>query len=262
MFLTNKMDIFKFPLYYISFNQNRDLEKKCKDLGFTNVNHFKAIDGRKFETEKLLKDKKITYRAYSDLLQGRHEHSGIPGLGSIGCSMSHYNLWKKCVDNNFPYIIVLEDDVSLPNKISRYVLKKISEPLYKPNGLFVSATIKRSSKIPEFQGSQFCILSNGACKELIKNIYPIDMQVDYYMSLTSKKANLSLEGYKFAGQKIHKSSIQDFCVKCSLPKGYLFYISSLVVSIIFFSFLFISWRKCNSKFAKCTISLQACEKKK
>ena len=93
------MNIFDFPLYYISFKRNEELENKAKALGFTNINHFQAIDGRKFEPKKLLGDNIITIRSYYDLVDTRTQHSGLPGLGAVGCTMSHNKLWQKCVDN-------------------------------------------------------------------------------------------------------------------------------------------------------------------
>ena len=51
----------------------------------------------------------ISSRTYIDLIYSRHKHSGIPILGAIGCYMSNYNLLKKCVSNNLPYITIVED---------------------------------------------------------------------------------------------------------------------------------------------------------
>jgi len=62
-----EVDIYKIPLYYISFERNIDLENDLKSQGFIDINHFKAIDGRKFNTEDLFKDNIITIRSYDDL---------------------------------------------------------------------------------------------------------------------------------------------------------------------------------------------------
>jgi hypothetical protein len=43
------VDIFDIPLYYISFEQNGELEQYYRDKGFKKINFFKAIDGRKFD---------------------------------------------------------------------------------------------------------------------------------------------------------------------------------------------------------------------
>ena len=224
------MNIFNIPVYYISFNKQETLENSCKKLGFNNVNHFKAIDGRKFVPKTLLEENKITMRAYKDLTKGREEHSGIPSLGAIGCFLSHKALWEKCIKDNIPNILILEEDVNLPNKMNKNLVKNIELVLSKKNGIFISSTL---GKDKSFEGSQCYFASIGACKELFKKSNPIDIQVDYYKSFLAENNSINLEGYKFAGQKLHPSSIQGInCFKCYLPKGVLFYI--LLCGFIFF----------------------------
>jgi hypothetical protein len=41
------MNIYSIPVYYISFGKNLKLEKRLVEQGFTNINHFEAIDGKK-----------------------------------------------------------------------------------------------------------------------------------------------------------------------------------------------------------------------
>lgn len=47
--------------------------------------------------------------------------------------------------------------------------------------------------------------------------------------------NINIEGYKFAGQNYHPSSIQDVCIKCNLPSDLLFYI--IIISVIILSII-------------------------
>ena len=110
------MDIYDIPLYYISFTPKEELENKLKSIGFKNINHFKAIDGRKFDPKELVDNKIITIRAYNDLLSKRSEHIGISSVGAVGCTMSHYELWKKC-SKELDNIIIVEDDVDINKKL-------------------------------------------------------------------------------------------------------------------------------------------------
>ena len=105
-------DIFKIPLYYIGFKQNKSLENELIKRGFSNINHFQAIDGRKFTPKKLLKDNIISTRAYHDLKHGRSDNISISSLGAIGCTLSHRELWKLCSEE-LPYIIIAEDDLCM-----------------------------------------------------------------------------------------------------------------------------------------------------
>ena len=141
----------------------------------------------------------ISSRTYMDLIDSRHQHSGIPSLGAIGCYMSHYNLWKECVSNNLPYITIVEDDIDI-NKISEKNIDKITNILLKPNSIFISSNVKKN-KITYFQGTQFYIASNDSCKNLIKKAFPIDVQVDYYMSYMDTIKQINIEGFKIFKQK-------------------------------------------------------------
>lgn len=252
------MNIFDFPLYYISFKRNEELENKAKKLGFTNINHFQAIDGRKLIPEKILDDNIITIRSYNDLIGERNEHAGLPSLGAVGCTMSHDKLWRKCVDNNFPYIIILEDDVDLPDKITSEQLEKITNILSKEKSVYISSDAVVGKVV---FGTHFCILSNEACKELIKNTFPIDVQTDSYIWHKNNIGKINVENFKLAGQKMHNSSIQDLCIKCILPNNLYFYliiIIGIILIIILGTIFYKSSRKYKSKFTTCSSNLQEC----
>ena len=252
------MNIFDFPLYYISFKRNEKIENKATSLGFMNINHFQAIDGRKFEPKKLLEDNIITIRSYYDLTDTRTQHSGLPSLGAVGCTMSHNKLWQKCVNNNFTYIIILEDDVDLPDKITTEQLEKITNILSKEKSVYISSDSTSNNFV---FGTHFCILSKEACRELIKNTFPIDVQTDSYIWHKNNTGKINAENFKIAGQKTHISSIQDTCIKCILPNGIIFYlliILGIILIIIIATIFYKSSRKYKNKFTSCSSNLQEC----
>lgn len=243
------VDIFKIPLYYISFKQNHPLETSLKKQGFDSVNHFKAIDGRKMDLNKLIEDKLITIRSYNDLVEGREQHSGMPSLGAIGCTMSHFTLWNLCLKKDMPYIIIAEDDLWLPNITPEHV-KKINNILEKPNSIYVGRNIyKQEKRITFFIGLQFYIVSNGAAKELVKQAYPIDVQTDAYIAHLDTVNKINLDGFDIAEQNYHTSSIQEpTCFKCNLATQYILKISWFVIPIFLLvllgSILLFKLRKC------------------
>ena len=138
------IDIYNIPLYYIGFHKNPKLENTFKQVGFKNINHFQAIDGRKMNPKNLLTQGTISIRAYSDLIYGREEHTGISSLGTIGCTLSHLELWKKCA-LGLPYILIAEDDV-IPKKISPEDTTNIQNALEQPLGCFISTSFKKGEK--------------------------------------------------------------------------------------------------------------------
>lgn len=247
------IDIFRLPLYYISFNRNLDLEIHLAKYGFQNTKHFQAIDGTKLDPNELIKKSIITIRAYNDLLTGREEHSGISSLGAVGCTLSHYALWKKCVDDKLPYIIIAEDDAKFNRSVSDKDIHKISQILSESNGVYVSTNIVKKN-VTSFWGLQFYILTNGACKELIKYTFPIDVQTDFYVAHLDTLGKINVEGFPLANQRQHISSTQDTCVKCYLPKNIVPYIITGILTIIVVILLIVVYKR----WTGCKKDLQIC----
>ena len=72
----------------------------------------------------------------------------------------------------------------------------------------MSASITRQ-KITHFIGTHFYIVSNSACKELIKNAFPIDVQTDAYIAHMDTINKINIEGFSIGAQKRHNSLIQN-----------------------------------------------------
>jgi GR25 family glycosyltransferase involved in LPS biosynthesis len=251
---SNELFVKSIPVYYISFNKNNNLENSLNNIGFKSVNHFKAIDGRKFDVDELIENNTITIRSYNDLIFGRHEHTGMPTLGAIGCTLSHLTLWKLCVDYNMPYIIICEDDINIDKDLSKKDIKNIVESITKENGVFVSSNFSKENEIM-FYGTHFYILSQGACKQLIKYALPIDVQTDSYIANISRRNLINLNGYRIYNQKFHKSSIQIIDIKTGLPKNIWFYMTVLLFIIFIVCVAYILFRKNRI----CKIDLKKCE---
>ncbi len=43
--------------------------------------------------------------------------------GEKGCFMSHYMLWKKCLDENLPYIYIFEDDILIGENAEKFLIE-------------------------------------------------------------------------------------------------------------------------------------------
>jgi GR25 family glycosyltransferase involved in LPS biosynthesis len=241
------IDIYEIPVYYISFKKNVELEKHLKNRGFKNINLYQAVNGKSFNVSDLKKNNIITLRAYNDLINGREQHSGLSGLGCIGCTMSHHNLWKKCVDEKLPYIIIVENDLNIPENFDVDDLEFINNIITKPNGAFFGTFKNTNKNILGMVGLHFCILSNGACNELIKETFPIDVQTDHYITHMADTGKINIDAKPIAKQKFHLSNVQtSLCVKCLLPNNILFYIGLGVVLVFLVGFYIIKRKmKCN-----------------
>lgn len=252
------VDILNIPLYYIGFEENPSLKKNLENIGFTDINHSKSTDGRKMNPEKLVNDNIIGVRAYNDLIYGRSDLTSITSLGTVGCSLSHIKLWKMCVENNMPYIIIAEDDLKI-DKISPDDIKNIQTSLSYPNGAFIS-----SNFIPGDQtivGLHLYFLTQGAAKALLKKAFPIDMQTDAYVGLMNNTKEIRASGYEIGKQdksRVSSTGAQPFgCIKCNLPTGNLFYllvVLFVVLIIVMSYFLYKALTKTKLELESCRSS--------
>jgi GR25 family glycosyltransferase involved in LPS biosynthesis len=236
------LNILNIPVVYISFNKLNNLEKDLYANGFTNIKHFPAVNGRKLNVNELLDNNIISIRGYHDIIYGRSEHDGLSSIGAVGCTLSHFLLWNYCIENKLEYITIIEEDAEIM-KFTNKDIKNIENILKKPNSIFISTKIKNDIKNSpiNFFGTHFYIASNKACQNLIKKTLPIEIQVDSYISHIKNLKEINIEGYSIIKQKSHKSTIQDKCVKCNLPKSYKFYIGVIigVILIIIIAIFFI-----------------------
>ena len=112
--------------------------------------------------------------------------------GEIGCFLSHYTLWKKCVELNEP-ILIFEDDV-VPNHLLNYdYTKMIPSLMYGLDLLYLSYNEMNKEKAEHYPGSNliikpgypywacaYALSPNGARKlldvniDIINNIIPVD----------------------------------------------------------------------------------------
>lgn len=244
------MNIYSIPVYYISFGKNLELEKRLIEQGFTNINHFEAIDGKKLKRKKLKKKKMITVRTYVDLINKRGETWGIPSLGAVGCTLSHNELWKKCVNENMEHIIIVENDVVFKNKFSDDDIEFINNSLSDPQSSFFGSKTYIENKMNRIDGTQFCILSKYCCKELTKHVFPIDVQTDVYISNLKNIGLIKFKCKFLTSQKLHNSLIQTICLKCNLPNTNLFYylcVFILLCLLFCVYYYFYNYRKCAEK---------------
>ena len=219
------VNLFNIPVYYISFKPSHTLVKHLLERGFKDVNHFEAVNGRQFEPKELLDARMITIRTYNDLVSTRTQHSGIPSLGAIGCTMSHHALWNMCVELDLPYMAIAEEDLYL-KPINEREQTEIERILSRPNSLYLGTIAHNEKTKPDLiKGAHFYIVSNAACKALVEEAFPIDVQTDYYLLHMGANKRVAMEGFELGVQKSKgPSSIQNVCVKCILPDHTFIYV--------------------------------------
>ena len=166
-------------------DQNRD---KIKYEVFT------AIDGSKLKYGNLVENGFNTNKNWIDPIHETHITSG-----EIGCFMSHYMLWEKCVLLDEP-ILVLEDDAVITDEFDLSEIKSLTNKydfIYLGwNEMDESTPINDQLVVPKYPYWTLAyVVTPQAAKKLIegnirKNIIP----VDEYLPLRMKDLNPC--GYK------------------------------------------------------------------
>ena len=167
-------------------NLEKDIERKedivsqciTFNLDYTVI---PAVDGRKLSEDDL------------NRLIDPEKSKGMT-RGEIGCSLSHYNIYKKIVDDNINHALILEDDAQLePNLVRALELLKnyrfdiptivLLGPINKHatrNSNQLSDDIKMVSVI-EATLSHGYFINKSAAQKLTDFLYPIWLEADRWV---------------------------------------------------------------------------------
>lgn len=80
-----------------SVTRRTKVASKLTDLGITNYEFFDAIKA-----------------------DPSTNHSEL-NLGEIGCALSHMNIYEKIINDDLPYLFILEDDININNQLTRII---------------------------------------------------------------------------------------------------------------------------------------------
>jgi collagen beta-1,O-galactosyltransferase len=213
-----------------SLNRLKNLTNINENNIFNDIVIYKAIDGQLLNLNDL--DEDLTIKA-KFTLEEPSSYDDIRSLGEIGCYLSHTNIWKEIIKNNYNNCIIFEDDV-IPKK--NY--KKIIESIYNiPKnydiaylGWWSREKINNNEQTDWFSannknvcnvlGLYSYVISNEGAKKLLSKAFPIDVQLDTYVSLYNKVTKdlnryLSKEQLFIADKTVFgESNTHTACNKC------------------------------------------------
>ena len=75
-----------------------------------------AVDGKDLTKDKLKKMNVDFLKEWREPSSGRNTT-----YGEIGCALSHYNIYKTCIENNIENALILEDDIELPQQLLYHI---------------------------------------------------------------------------------------------------------------------------------------------
>ena len=168
------------------------------DIGIT---HFPAIDTRTFSKSSkyynLLTPTAIDKLKKIDTNGGRERHEDLTS-GAIGCYLSHYNVWKDAIKNNYKYVLILEDDAKLYKGFYKKILNIIQNTpkdwdiiLF---GLYGIGTKINSElniyKVDMFVNLHCYLIRVESIKKIMDQLIPIDIQIDWAISKMIPNINI------------------------------------------------------------------------
>jgi len=199
---------------------------------FSNIEIYEAIDGQLLDKDDI--NNKLTLKA-KYTLKNPSSYDDIRSVGEIGCYLSHTNIWKNIVDNNINNCIIFEDDVipdvnyekitnSLENIPEDYDIaylgwwsrKNMINNNKNSNWFYTDFYTEKSNVL----GLYAYVISNKGAKKLLSKAFPIDVQLDTYVSLYN---NMSKEFKRYLSKmqlfKADKTILGDenthtVCRKC------------------------------------------------
>ena len=159
-----------------------------EELGFPTF-RVSAVDGNSLDDS--------TLKSVVNIKAFRYFRGYYPKKGSIGCSLSHIEAWKKFLDSDFEYALIFEDDADFnPAELSKVVDELMqNKELWDINAfqLFhrgMPLSIKQLTGIKRqlvyYLGSTVrsasYILRRSAAEKLLAKALPIIMELDFYFA--------------------------------------------------------------------------------
>lgn len=111
--------------------------------------------------------------------------------GEIGCALSHINVYKKIIEYNLPYALIIEDDTSFDTKLPDF-LKAFQEKNYK-KGIFLLTgdfdyLVNKKFNLNNFELFEVTkavrasgyIITKDAAQKLINFLFPVRYEADMF----------------------------------------------------------------------------------
>lgn len=192
-------------IYMINLKRKKDIAinslEKLHKLN-TNYNIFKktqifeAVDGQLLDKNDV--NNKLTLKA-KYTLKNPSSYDDIRSYGEIGCYLSHTDIWKEIVNNNYSNCIIFEDDVipsvdyetiikyleNIPNDFDIAYLgwwsrNEMNLDKINNNWSYIDFNSKKKENV---LGLYSYIISFNGAKKLLSKAFPIDVQLDTFVSL-------------------------------------------------------------------------------
>ena len=192
------ISVVNMPEREVRWLRTKDMVYQVPSFKRATVTRIEAVVGRELDLAQLYETSVITEYAYRSLISTRNVTGIYLTPGGLGCFLSHVTIWKKTIELNQP-MIVFEDDVYFVDKFDEKFQQILNE-LPSDFGLFYFADFVKSRNTRGFSFSQSLDRINGeqwgtyaymispeTAKLLYQNVFPIENQVDSFMTRMRQK---------------------------------------------------------------------------
>ena len=184
-------------VYVINLKHRDDRLKKMDKMlnnirgKFSQYERIEATNGKLIDEEE--KNNLLSLKSRR-LFNNPTSFKDIKSLGAIGCYQSHVGLWQLASSRGEKNIIILEDDIILRidmNKIDEYIKTRPDDydicyldwyGLYGYDNTKEYNSHWNKNNQDEISYTSAYMISEKGINKLLKGIYPIEQQIDCYMS--------------------------------------------------------------------------------
>ena len=233
------MDLYNYPVYVINLDRRPDRWTQFQALegvaAFKKLRRWSATDGK---TLDISANKDISIHTRYNIGRNlRRSHHEINTVGAIGASYSHYRIWKDLVEGTEPGALVFEDDVYLdPVVLGRMRSAWAHAPAC---DMFLFGTHAWNHKevpykdsvsydrVLEFNGAHAYYISRSCAELFLKEFFPIEMHVEFYMYMMASQhrrlllrhKNLRVQYMSEVAKENDSDTFfsEDTCPLCPLP---------------------------------------------
>ena len=176
---------------YINLNRQTQLNEQMKKVKCKfPLERFEAIE---FQGDP---ETVLTTHAWSLYQKPREAHESFIGKGSLGCALSHIEVWKQFLESPHEHALVLEDDIDTQEiDIDSILKEKWDIALLGWAGNRIQ--IQDGHVIPWPQskgyfGGHAYTLTRRAAEILLREAFPLSIQIDFYIQMIASKYKLKI----------------------------------------------------------------------
>jgi GR25 family glycosyltransferase involved in LPS biosynthesis len=221
------------------------------------IKKFDAVRGSTL-TNYTKNSNNVSIRAQA-ILDSKYRDStfDITTLNSIGCYLSHISLWYQVITNNLIGMYIFESDAKCTGNLDITEFSKTDGDILLFGSILIGdsyfdpVNFKREyniSKITQhFYGTHAYYITYKGALNALRNAFPIESQVDAYLSYLCKLNLINIYGYypNICNQLTHISSLQTKYVKHHLDALLLIGIIGIIAFILIVLIIWICVKKIN-----------------